>query len=191
MQSYMPWTDASLQHSSRGPGCCGGRGQLGFYTQRQSCLTQAVADTAQTQAGRTSGKKINQRSLRITGAELSSLQSQEHSDLVESQIRPRGDSLQSPHTPRNKPKGANPAMVESLRYTTTETSFGVPGQRNPLHKAPPTSSTKQVNAASQGENQSISARGHRFSEGLSSGGLDVERVQRVLRALAPRPRTQG
>lgn len=137
MQSHMPWTDASLQHSSRGPGCCGGRGQLGFYTQRQSCLTQAAADTAQTQAGRTSGKKINQRSLRITGAELSSLQSQEHSDLVESQIRARGHSLQSPHAPHDKPRGANPAMVESLRRTTTETSFGVPGQRNPLHKAPP------------------------------------------------------
>lgn len=64
------------------------------------------------------------------------LQSQEHPDLVGSQISSRGDSLQSPPTPQAKPKGPNMAVVKLLKYTTVETSFGVSGQRNPLHKAP-------------------------------------------------------
>lgn len=66
------------------------------------------------------------------------LQSEEHPYLVGSQIRPRGGSLQSPRIPQDKPQGANLAVVEPLKRTTVETSFGVSGQRNPLHGAPQT-----------------------------------------------------
>lgn len=67
---------------------------------------------------------------------MTSLQSQEHPYLVGSQIRPRGDSLQSPRVPQDEPEGANLAVVESLRHTTTETSFGVSGQKAPQPLAP-------------------------------------------------------
>lgn len=77
------------------------------------------------------GEKINERSLKITGAELSFLQSQEHPDLVESQIRPRGDSLLL----QDQPKAADLARVESPQNTTLEASFGVSGQRRPWHEA--------------------------------------------------------
>lgn len=47
---------------------------------------------------------------------MSFLQSQKHPDLVESQIRPRGDLLHSPHAPQDKPEGANLAVVELFKH---------------------------------------------------------------------------